>query len=215
MNVIPRIVCSLIGLFLLLSTSVSRADAHLLAQYREFSRISDFPTSCSPSCLEAGFGIGAWGGVWPWSTTWDPSSAYLFSSWSAAFYVPIGTTGEFDFDQSNAAGFTSLVSLLTDELDGHLVAVMFGVIYGDRIPESYNLGGGLLTGRTIDFIRLVVDEYSLSTTDRGPILLQRARWQFWGSGEPLPSAISEPTDIELIAIALAAAVCFRRLGCRV
>jgi hypothetical protein len=139
------------------------------------------------------------------------------------FVLPLRTTGGFDFDATNSPGFLSLVAQLTDGIDqtlyqGANVADASGQEccgFGSGGPESALLRAQPdLTGRQIDFIRLVIlaNEVTISGVDSWRISTD-VRWEFWGSGTPVPSAppaIPEPGTFLLVASGALATVARHR-----
>jgi hypothetical protein len=174
-------------LFFLLTPSVSLADAILLA---EFDPTRLFGTRCT-GCAGI-FDIRSGGGI-------DTGPAvFLFGEnpdGSLGFHISPGTTGTFDFDGSNARGFDQFTARLTDSLDGHLVFHFDGITVNDRVVQGESVAfGGLLTGDTIDFLRLIVEDHE-------PFSLS-ARWQVWGEG--IPISVPAPGTLALFGIGLSA-----------
>jgi hypothetical protein len=107
------------------------------------------------------------------------------------FFVALGTTGSFDFNAQNSANFNGIVAQLTDGIDDFLEAYFHlrtaegrGHGAGTGGPESKVLGG-LLQGRSVDFIRLRIEDSNLSPRDSGWRYNPQFTWEIWGTGEPL------------------------------
>ena len=107
------------------------------------------------------------------------------------FFVALGTTGSFDFNAQNSVNFNGIVAQLTDGIDDFLEAYFHlrtaegkGHGAGTGGPESKVLGG-LLQGRSVDFIRLRIEDSNFSPRDSGWRYNPQFTWEIWGTGEPL------------------------------
>jgi hypothetical protein len=142
--------------------------------------------------------------------------AFLFSSRFDGFFVGFGTTGTFDFNGTNASGFTSMAALFTDAINDEIENGQLHPGGGGSLRSQVeaNALGGLLTGDTVDFFRLVVLQNSLDVTQIsaqqfGVNMTYQIRWEVWGSGPIVltpPGTVPEPSSwlLALSAIALAA-----------
>jgi hypothetical protein len=114
--------------------------------------------------------------------------------------IPVGTVGALDFDQTKAPGFAALVTRLTDDRNDNLIFSYFWGTANDRAGEA-SAFGGLLTGRKVDFMRLVIEEFNVATTDTGFAFSLRSEWQVWGQGRPVLS-VPEPATYALMLVGL-------------
>jgi hypothetical protein len=114
------------------------------------------------------------------------------------FFVALGTRRSFDFNAQNAVNFDEIVAQLTDGIDDFWEAHFhlrpaegkgYGAGIGGRESEVF---GGLLQGRSIDFIRLRIEDSNLSPRESGWRYNPQFRWEFWGTGEPLEPPSPSP-----------------------
>jgi hypothetical protein len=121
-----------------------------------------------------------------------------------------GETGSFVFNQANAPGFDSITSTLTDGTDDY-ITFFFGL--ADSLSRNLLGGattgglesqvfGGLLTGRSIDYFRLRIDENFVQrdASSRMMSWSPNFTWEVWGTGDPLPppmSPVPEPSSFVL------------------
>ncbi len=126
------------------------------------------------------------------------------------FPIPLGTAGDFLFDETNAPGFAGIAARLTDDINDGFIFSFPGVTANDRAGELAAFGR-LLTDQTIEFIRFVVDERAV-TTDTGLEYSLYADWQFWGHDADAPTPVNEPTTLALVLAGFVSLVAGRGAG---
>ena len=117
-------------------------------------------------------------------------------------------TGVFVCDRTSAASFDLLATMLTDSISQDMGVTgslpTFGASVGVGRAER-DMFGGLLTGRSIDHLRLEVHANDIRVGPVGPSLVwyQDVTWEVWGTGDPLPSAVitAEPSTLVQLAFA--------------
>lgn len=193
-----RCALGLITMIAGLATPAAVAGPILLAQYAPARY--DREVGC-PNCLDVSvvrFDITSAGSaVEPWAVSlfgYRPDGTFGFSR-------PLGNTGVFDFDAINAPGFAALNARLTDNRNENLIFSFPGYNSNDRRGEAAALGG-LLTGKTIDLMRLVVETNDVLPKNGGTQYSLRARWEFWGH-DSHATPVPEPPTIALFALSLA------------
>lgn len=193
-----RYAASLIALMASLLTTAAFASPILLAHYAPARY--DREVGC-PNCLDVAvtrFDITSPGSsVEPWAVSlfgYRQDGTFGLSRY-------IGNIGVFDFDSQNAPGFAALSARLTDNRNENLIFSFPGYNSNDRRGEAAALGG-LLTGRTIDFMRLILEQNEVLSSNAGSQYLLSARWEFWGH-DSQSTPVPEPSTFALFALSLA------------
>ena len=192
-----RCAASCLALLAGLAAPAAVAGPILLAQYAPARY--DREVGC-PNCLDVSvvrFDITSAGSaVEPWAVSlfgYRPDGTFGFSR-------PLGNTGVFDFDAMNAPGFAALNARLTDNRNENLIFSFPGYNSNDRRGKAAALGG-LLTGKTIDLMRLVVEANDVLPKNGGAQYSLRARWEFWGH-DSQSTPVPEPPTFALFALSL-------------
>jgi len=178
------------------SPCVSLADPILLSAYNEPSNtgmIASGTETIAASLFNVTVGASATGG--PSSLFGDPSSPF-----TNGIEVPIGSTGTFEINGANAPGFAAVTGRLTDGSDEYVEFWSSTVQSGGLSDAGFGAGGyesalfgGLLTGDTTDFLRLVVSSNNVTYSSTGYTFEPSFRWEIWGTGSSVtPDPVSAP-----------------------
>jgi len=138
-----------------------------------------------------------------------PDTHVAGSLHEGTFLIGPGETGTFDFDRSNTVNFDRIAALLTDHVDGFIefdiIAIGVGAA-GNGGLESQELGG-LLQGRSVDVLRLIITENvvrqlpSLPGDELDYVWSPRFVWEVWEGTPPPPAPpVPEPAPVALAAV---------------
>lgn len=116
------------------------------------------------------------------------------SSPDCAITVTEGVIGDF-----RCPALGSMAAMFTDAVDG-MVYQFVGGRTGTNESATF---GGLLTGRTIDYIMLHIDSNEVQRDKHGTTWGPHYWWEIFGEGQPLNASVPQPVDEPAVPLLLA------------